>query len=207
MDIGDRRPPFVSASLCRSRVKSGRSIWWDLLKGQQFDGPVAKHNPHHAVPVFIDGPNVLTQSFAIMEYLEECYPDPPLLPDDPYLRARVRAFALLPVADCHAMVVPRVRSRLATQFDASPADIDAWIEHWQTLVLKASEDQLAARKVQSSFCFGDRPGFADICLAAHVAGCQNAGTSVDGYPHVIAVNRRCFELDAFSANAANGHSC
>jgi maleylacetoacetate isomerase len=173
----------------------------DLLKGEQFSGPVAQHNPHHAVPVLIDGSRVLTQSFAILEYLEEIFPDPPLLPSEPYARARVRAFALLPVADCHAMVVPRARKRLAEQFGASQQAIDAWIAYWQTLALEALEAQLAAREVQSPFCFGDQPGLADICLAVHVAGCKNAGTPTEGFRLVTDIDQRCHQLEAFSANA------
>lgn len=181
--------------------KEWREHLVDLLKGEQFAGPVAKHNPHHAVPVLIDGPRVLTQSFAILEYLEELFPDPPLLPADPYSRARVRAFALLPVADCHAMVVPRARKRLAEQFGANEQAIDSWIAYWQTLVLEALEVQLAARDVSSPFCFGDKPGLADICLAVHVAGCKNAGTPTEGFRLVSEVDRRCHQLEAFSANA------
>jgi maleylacetoacetate isomerase len=173
----------------------------DLLKGEQFAGGVAQHNPHHAVPVLIDGPRVLTQSFAILEYLEECYPEPPLLPADPYMRARVRAFALLPVSDCHAMVVPRARKRLVEQLGASEQDVNDWINHWQTLVLEALEAQLAARETASPYCFGTAPGLADICLAAHVAGCQNAGTPVDRFERVMDINQRCHTLEAFSSTA------
>lgn len=173
----------------------------DLLKGEQFAGAVAKHNPHHTVPVLIDGPLVLTQSLAIMEYLEERYPQPPLLPGDLYLRARVRAFSLIAVADCHSLVVPRARKRLAEQLRASPEDVSAWINHWQTLALEAMERTLREREVQSSFCFGAEPGLADICLAAHVAGCQNSATPTDGFPVITAINQRCHELEAFSTTA------
>ncbi len=173
----------------------------DLLKGEQFSGPVAQHNPHHAVPVLIDGPHVLTQSFAILEYLEETYPDPPLLPADPLARAHARAFALISVADGHSMLVPRARKRLAEQFGASDEAIKSWAQHWQTLALQAMETRLADREVQDPYCFGTTPGFADICLAAHVAGAQNAGTSLEPFPHVLAINQRCHELDAFSTNA------
>ena len=172
----------------------------DLLKGEQFAGAVAKHNPHHAVPVLIDGPRVLTQSLAIIEYINDVHPAPPLLPADPYERARVRAFALIAIADSHALVVPRARKRLAEQFKASPDDVTAWNTYWQTLALAAMEKLLAAREVQQPFCFGDAPGLADICLAAHVAGCQNSDTPFDEFARVVEINTRCHELAAFSAN-------
>ena len=171
----------------------------DLLKGEQFAGPVAQHNPHHTVPVLIEGTRVLTQSLAIIEYLEEIYPDPPLLPRDPFMRARIRAFSLIAVADCHSLVVPRARKRLTEQFKASPADVTSWINYWQILALAAMERSLAEREVQSPFCFGDTPGLADICLAAQVAGCQNSDTPVDGFERIMAINGRCQELEAFSA--------
>lgn len=173
----------------------------DLLKGEQFAGAVHQHNPHHTVPVLIDGLRVLTQSLAILEYLEEVYPQPPLLPADPLQRARVRAFSLIAVADSHAMVVPRARKRLVEQFGASNADVTSWINYWQTLALAAMERTLDEREAQSPFCFGETPGLADICLAGHVAGCQNSDTPVEGFAKVMEINRRCHELDAFSSNA------
>lgn len=172
----------------------------DLLKGEQFAGAVAEHNPHHAVPVLIDGPRVLTQSLAIIEYLNDIHPAPPLLPADPFQRAKVRAFSLIAIADSHALVVPRVRKRLADQFNASPEAITEWNNHWQTLALEAMEKLLTEREVQSPFCFGDAPGLADICLAGHVAGCQNSQTPFEQFKRVVEINNRCHQLDAFSAN-------
>lgn len=172
----------------------------DLLKGEQFAGPVAQHNPHHTVPVLIDGPRVLTQSLAIIEYLNDIHPEPPLLPADPYQRAKVRAFSLIAIADSHSLVVPRARKRLAEQFKASPADITEWNNYWQTLALAAMEKTLSERAEQSRFCFGDAPGLADICLAGHVAGCQNSETPFEQFHRVVEINNRCHELAAFSAN-------
>lgn len=173
----------------------------DLQKGEQFAGPVAQHNPNNTVPVLIDGPRVLTQSFAILEYLEECYPEPPLLPAEPYARARARGFALICVADGHPIVVPRARKRLAQQFGASENDIKSWVQHWQTLALQAMESELDARDAPSPFCYGETPGFADIGLAAHVAGAENSDTPLEGFPRVMAINQRCHELEAFSETA------
>jgi maleylacetoacetate isomerase len=172
----------------------------DLLKGEQFSGAVAKHNPHHTVPVLIDGPTVLTQSLAIIEYLNEIYPSPPLLPADPLTRARVRALSLIAVADCHSLVVPRARKRLTEQFKATPADITAWSNYWQTLALTAMERALNEREKQTPFCFGNTPGLADICLAGHVAGCQNSETPFEGFPRVVEINNRCHQLPAFRDN-------
>ncbi len=172
----------------------------DLLKGEQFAGAVAQHNPHHTVPVLLDGQVALTQSVAIIEYLNEIYPAPPLLPADPLGRARVRAFSLIAVADCHSLVVPRARKRLAEQFKATPADIAAWSNYWQTLALSAMERALSERAVHTPYCFGGEPGLADICLAGHIAGCQNSETPFEGFPRVVEINARCQERTAFRDN-------
>lgn len=174
----------------------------DLLKGEQFAGAVAAHNPHNAVPVLIDASNgrVLTQSLAIIEYLNDLHPSPPLLPADPFERAKVRAFSLIAIADSHPLVVPRVRKRLADQLGASPAAVTEWNNHWQTLASAAMERTLAERAQATPFCFGETPGLADICLAAHVAGCQNSETPFEQFRLVTEINARCHTLAAFSAN-------
>jgi maleylpyruvate isomerase len=172
----------------------------DLLKGEQFAGAVAKHNPHNTVPVLIEGERVLTQSLAIIEYLNEIYPDPPFLPANPLMRAKVRAFSLIAVADCHSLVVPRARKRLTEQFKATPEDIGTWSNYWQTLALAAMERVLTERETQTPFCFGEAPGLADICLAGHIAGCQNADTPFESFKKVSETYARCAALPAFKDN-------
>lgn len=172
----------------------------DLLKGEQFEGAVAKYNPHNTVPVLIDGSRVLTQSLAIIEYINDVHPQPPLLPSDPFHRAEVRAFSLIAIADCHSMVVPRVRKRLSDQFEAEVGDVEEWINHWQTIALAAMERHLLERETRSNFCFGDAPSLADICLAAHIAGCQNSGTPFEQFESITEISQRLNEMDAFSAN-------
>ena len=173
----------------------------DLLAGEQFGGDVAKYNPHHTVPVLIDGATALTQSFAILEYLEERFPEPPLLPADPLARAEARALALTTVADAHPLTVPRVRKRLAEQFGAGDADIQSWAQHWQHSALTAIETRLAARAVQHPFCCGPAPGIADICIASHLAGSALFGTPLDAFPITTAIHARCQALEAFSQTA------
>lgn len=173
----------------------------DLLEGEQFAGEVAKYNPHHAVPILIVDSNVFTQSLAILEYLEERYPEPALLPLGAVARAHIRAFALISISDSHPLTVPRARKRLTEQFGASDDDIAAWAKNWQTLALEAMERQLESRAMGSSFCFGETPGLADIALASHIAGAANFGTPIDRFPIAADINRRCHELAAFSETA------
>ena len=173
----------------------------DLLAGEQFSGDVAKYNPHHTVPVLVEGPNALTQSFAILEYLDERFPEPALLPADPLARAEARSLALTTVADGHPLTVPRVRKRLVEQFGASDDDIQKWAQHWQHSALTAIEARLAARDIQHPLCFGSTPGIADICVASHLAGAALFGTPLEAFPVTAAINARCHELEAFNTTA------
>lgn len=173
----------------------------DLMADAQFAGEVAIHNPAHAVPILVDGGPPLTQSLAIIEYLEERYPDPPLYPDEPSARAAARAFALIAIADAHPLQVPRVRRRLASQLGAGDGDIQAWSTHWYELALDCMEERLGARQRQTPFCFGESPGIADIALAGHLAGTRALGMTLERYPHVASVHQRCAALDAFSRHA------
>ena len=102
----------------------------DVAAGEQFTREFAARNPQHAVPVLLDGGTPLTQSLAIIEYLEERYPEPPLLPKALPERAAVRAFALISIADAHPLQVPRVRRYLMRELAASEAATRAWARHW-----------------------------------------------------------------------------
>ncbi len=173
----------------------------DLLAGEQFQGDIAAHNPQHAVPVLIDGGPPLTQSLAIIEYLEECYPRPALFPQDPYARAAARSFALTTIADAHPFTVPRVRKHLATRFGADDTEMKSWIRHWQEQALQAMEERLATRQLDASFCFGDQPGIADIGLASHVSSAMMNDTPIDEYANVTAIYQRCLGLEAFASHS------
>ena len=173
----------------------------DVLSNAQYAGEIAQHNPQHAVPVLIDNGRPLTQSLAIIEYLEERYPRPHLLPEDPYMRAQVRSFALISVADSHPFQVPRVGTYLATQLSASEADIKSWAQYWQTQALQAMEARLAQRQHATPYCFSDTPALADICLAAQVSSAMLLDTPTETYTAVHAVYTRCLKLDAFAAHS------
>ena len=173
----------------------------NLLAGEQFDGGFAARNPQNAVPILIDGGPPLTQSLAIIEYLEERYPQPALYPQDPYERAAARSFSLITIADSHPFTVPRVRKQLGARFEATDADMTSWIQHWQEQALQAMEERLATRQRDANFCFGDQPGIADIGLASHVSSAMMNDTPTDTYAHVTAVYERCLELEAFALHS------
>ena len=172
----------------------------DLAKGDQYKPEYRRINPQMVVPALIDGSGPpLTQSMAIMEYLEETHPKPPLLPHDPRDRARVRALALIPVAEIHPLMVPRVRNYIEKDLKLGEAVRAQWIRHWVELGLTAMESLLKDDPRTGRFSHGDTPTIADICLAGQVIGAQNSDCDVSGYPTVMRIFANCMALDAFSS--------
>lgn len=158
-------------------------VTYDLIAGDQFAPAFAALNPAAAVPVFEDGEGPpLMQSLAILEYLEERYPSPPLLPGDARGRARVRSLALLVAADTHPLLVPRARGRLASQFGADDAAIAAWSTHWTDLAFAAFEQRLHEPGTGAVWCHGEAPGMADICLYSLTTALEVRGLSLDSLP-------------------------
>lgn len=174
-------------------------IYIDLLEGHQAQPEFKALNPTMAVPLLIeDDGATLHQSIAIIEYLDECYSEPPLLPADARGRARVRALSQITVADSHPLNVPRVRQHLAETFGATPEQIAAWGRHWLTAGLDAYEGHLTRDKETGDFCHGDRVSMADICLASHAAGVSMFGGTLDGHPTVKRIVERCMMDERFA---------
>src|SRR5215469_14493584 len=128
-----------------------------LEKGDQFSAEYRAINPQMVVPTLIDGDIKLLQSLAILEYLDERYPEPPLLPADPPSRAWVRGLALINIADSHPLIVPRVRHYLTDELKIDEATRLAWIRHWLGCGLEAIEALLATHPESGQFCHSDRP--------------------------------------------------
>jgi maleylacetoacetate isomerase len=172
----------------------------DVDAGQNRSPEFLKINPLGAVPALIaDGGAPLTQSVAILEYLEEIAPEPPLLPADPLGRARVRAIAAMVASDTHPLIVPRVRRYLTEQgFDA--AKWRAWQVHWFTTGLQAVEARLSNDPATGEFCHGDAVTMADVCLASIPAVMQVFDVAVPDIPTVDRIVANCNALPAF-ANA------
>ena len=172
----------------------------DLAKGEQFNEGYKKVNPQSVVPALIvNGGPPLIQSMAIMEYLEETKPNPPLLPRDPLDRARVRALALIPIAEIHPLMVPRVRNYVEKDLKLGEAVRVEWIRHWVGLGLTAMESLLAGDSRTGKFCHGDTVTMADICLAGQVIGAQNSDCDVKPYATIQRIFGECMKLDAFAA--------
>lgn len=168
----------------------------NLLAGHQFTPEFLAINPSGAVPALdIDG-HMLTQSMAIMEYLEERYPTPPLLPADPFDRAEARALAQDTVADTHPLFVPRVRQYLAANFGADEAAVHKWAGHWLAKGLQSYEVRLTKRP-PAPFVFGDRPGIADIAIKSHVVASGLFGVDMAPFAQVRALSESLDGVEAF----------
>ena len=175
----------------------------DLLKGDQHADAYRSLNPQMAVPTLIDDDGTrLVQSLAILEDLDERYPEPPLLPADPAARAHARALALALAADAHPFVTPRVRSYLDKELGLEGPRILQWMQHWMVSGLRSVEAELARDPRTGRFCVGERPTLADLCLVPHVATCKILpGLDLAAYPTALRIFEQCMALDAFRAAA------
>ena len=172
----------------------------NLLEGKQHSAEYKALNPQSVVPALVlDGGGLLFQSMAILEYLEETHPNPPLLPKDPLGRARVRGLAQIVVSDGHPLVVPRIRGYLEKEMRQDEAARNRWLAHWTIRALDAMEGHLSREKETGRFCHGNELTIADICMASQMIGALayfNCDTS--GVPTVMGVYNHCMEIDAFS---------
>lgn len=165
--------------------------------GEQHGAAYRALNPQGVVPALLDGERVFTQSLAIVEYLDEIYPEPPLLPVDPRGRARVRALAQTIACDIHPLGNLRVLQQLETQFGATEAQRADWTRHWMGLGFAAIEALLADNVATGAFCHGDTPGLADICLVPQIYNALRWKLPLDAYPTVQRIHVACAELEAF----------
>ena len=190
----------VKVAMALKGVKA-EEVSIDLLKGRQHDRAYTAVNPQAVVPALVldDGGAPLFQSMAIMEYLEETHPQPPLLPKDPRGRARVRGLALIAAADGHPLVVPRIRNYLEQQMHADEPSRNRWLQHWTLKALQDIEAHLENEKETGRFCHGDSPTLADICLAGQVVGAIGYfKCDVSSVPTAMRIYEECMKLDAFS---------
>ena len=169
-----------------------------LEKGDQFDPAYKALNPQMVVPTLIDGDVKLFQSLAILEYLEEKYPSPPLLPKDAAARAWCRGFALINIADSHPLIVPRIRHYLLDEMHWSQDQLNAWIGRWIGAGLQAMEELLAEHKESGRFAHGDAPTFADIGLVTQVTPARTFGADLAPYKRVMRVYDTVMAIPAFA---------
>ena len=157
-------------------------------------------NPQGLVPAFVDDDGtVVTQSMAIIEYLDETRPDMPrLMPDDAAGRARVRALSDAIACDIHPLNNLRVLRHIGQVFDADEATRDdVWYKHWIAEGMAGLEEMLAASSQTGDFCHGNSPTMADCCLIPQIYNAERYSCDMSGYPTAMRINATCMELDAF----------
>ncbi|HEX3066406.1 MAG TPA: maleylacetoacetate isomerase [Dongiaceae bacterium] len=169
--------------------------------GEQLGPIYRKLNPLALVPTLETEAGALTQSLAIIEFLEETHPEPALLPRDPIERARVRAFALAIACDIHPLNNLRVLNRLRADFNAGQMAIEAWYCHWILLGLAALEAMVADQAAAKGLCFGEQPGLADICLVPQMANARRYDCDLSAMPKLVAIDAALTKRPEFRAAA------
>ena len=171
----------------------------DLDAGEQHAPDSVARNPQAAVPALVEGDlPALTQSLAILEYLEERYPEPPMLPADPRGRARVRALAYNVASDTHPLIVPRVRTYLTDKAGFDQAAFRRWITHWVGRGLEGLEANLSGSRDTGRFCHGDRITMADICVTGLALIPRVFKLDVPATPTVTRIVESCLAEPAFA---------
>lgn len=169
--------------------------------GEQLMAEFTQRNPAQLLPVLLDDTLALTQSLAIIEYLEEMHPRPPLLPVEPSARARVRALALLIACDIHPLNNLRVLRYLKSALQADDAQREQWSRHWIERGFAALEQMLAESGHAGLCCEGDVPGLADCCLVPQMFNALRVGCSMTAFPTLRRVYEHCTQLPAFEQAA------
>lgn len=191
------------------RVRIGlnlKGLLWDaqpvhLVRdgGEQHHDDYRALNPQELVPTLLHRGQVLTQSTAILEYLDEVYPATPLLPADPIGRARVRGLAQLVSCDIHPLNNLRVMQYLERQLQVPTDARTQWTLHWMAEGLAAMESLLATSTATGTFCHGDQPGLADACLIPQLYNAHRFGLELSAYPTLRRIEAACLALEAFDA--------
>ena len=167
--------------------------------GQQHAPDYLALNPQGLLPLLVDGPQRIPQSLAILEYLEERYPQPALLPRDPGLRAQVRGIALHIACDIHPLNNLRVLQYLSNELGVEAEAKDAWYRHWVDVGLAAVEQGL--QRLPTPLSLGERPGYLEACLIPQVYNARRFNCDLHAYPRILAVVERCHSIEAFTRAA------
>jgi len=169
--------------------------------GEQHSAAFAERNPARLIPVLEDGALALTQSLAIIEYLEQTHPTPALLPPDAAARAAVRALALSIACDIHPLNNTRVMRYLKNSLAIDQQQRDAWARHWIALGFSALEQVLTAGGTAGRCCYCDTPTLADCCLIPQVFNALRLQCPLEPYPTLHAIHQHCMQLPAFERAA------
>jgi maleylacetoacetate isomerase len=169
-----------------------------LARNEQFNESYAALSAARLVPLLKDGDRVVTQSLAIIEYLDELHPQPPLLPGDALARARIRSIALDVACEIHPLNNLRVLRYLVKDMKLPDEDKNRWYKHWVETGLEAVEQQLARHPATGRFCHGDAPTLADCVLVPQIHNAQRMDCRLDHVPTVMRIFDACMALPAFA---------
>ncbi len=169
-----------------------------LVRNEQLKPPFSDIAAHKLVPALVDDGQVLTQSMAIIEYLDETHPEPPLLPGDAFARARIRSLAQDVACEVHPIDNLRVLRYLVHDLKVSEDDKNRWYRHWVETGLEVVERRLAADPATGAFCHGDSPTLADCVLVPQIHNAQRMDCRLDHVPTVMRVFDTCMQHDAFA---------
>ena len=172
-----------------------------LMKGEQYGAEYSAINPQNLVPVLEDEGQRLYQSLAILQYIDETWPRPPLQPADRFGRARVRSLALLIACEIHPLNNPRVLNYLTGKFGVSEEQKLEWYHHWIKTGFLALEKRLVGEPHTGRFCHGDTPGLADCALVPQMANALRFKVDLAEFPTIRRINATCLELEAFQKAA------
>lgn len=167
--------------------------------GEQHTEAFRQTNPQGLVPVLQHGDRVFRQSVAILEYLDETWPEPPLLPSAARDRQRVRALAQTVACDIHPLNNLRVLQYFERNWHVPQPERDGWVQHWIHEGFAALEAMLAGHPSTGTFCEGDTPTLADCCLVPQVYNARRFGVDLGAYPTVMRIEKACLALPAFEA--------
>lgn len=168
-----------------------------LRRGEQRAADYRKRNPMGRVPTLVDGSETYTQSLAILEYLEECYPQPALLPSDAPGRARVRALADVVACDIHPLNNFSVLNYLEGILHIEPDERMRWYRHWIGVGFTALERLLCDDPRTGTYAHGERPTLADLCLVPQVYNARRFDCDLEGYPTIRRIDAACRALEPF----------
>jgi maleylpyruvate isomerase len=177
-----------------------------LLRGEQHSAGYSDCNPAQLVPSLVDASLTLSQSLAIIEYLEERYPQPALLPASPALRASVRELALAVACDIHPLNNLRVLRYLQQSLNVDQAGRDEWARHWIALGFAAIETRLTCQDPSGPYCFGDVATLADCCLVPQVFNARRVQLPLEDYPTIQRIHDHCMQQDAFRRAAPDAQN-
>ena len=171
----------------------------NLAGGEQFGSPYSSLNPQYVVPLLKHDGHEIMQSLAILEYIDEIWPSPKLIPSAPIYKAEVRALTLITIADTHPLIIPRVRNFLNKEWGLDETEQSKWAQHWFTSGNEAIENTLLKFGKYKAYSFGDEVTIADIALASHVIGAKLFNVNMSSAPILSRIYENCMKINSFSS--------